>query len=116
MRPTAYIATTLLFDIIDREAKELLPHSIFIITRRYKRVEIRQQKSCRLTRNIEFAYPFPRWFTSTHIDKGLANHRLSFNRKLGSDADVHRLGAKLWTPAWEGIKGSQTLGEKFLSV
>ena len=56
MRPTAYIAMTLLFDIIDREAKELLPRIIFIITRRYKRVEIRQQKSCRLTRNIEFAY------------------------------------------------------------
>ena len=36
------IATTLLFDAIDREAKELLPCSIFIITRRYKKVEIWQ--------------------------------------------------------------------------
>ena len=31
----------LIFDIIDRETKELLPYNIFIITRRYKRVEIR---------------------------------------------------------------------------
>ena len=31
----------LLFDAIDREAKELLPHSIFIIAGRYKGVEIR---------------------------------------------------------------------------
>ena len=30
----------LLFDIIDREAKELLPYSIFIITRHCKRVKI----------------------------------------------------------------------------
>ena len=29
-------------NVIDREAKELLPYSIFIITRHYKRVEIRQ--------------------------------------------------------------------------
>jgi hypothetical protein len=36
------IAITSLFNAIDREAKELLPRSIFIITRRYKRVEIRQ--------------------------------------------------------------------------
>jgi len=35
------IATTPLFDAIDREAKEL-PRSIFIITGRYKRVKIRQ--------------------------------------------------------------------------
>jgi len=34
------IATTSLFIAIDREIKELLPYSIFIITRRYKRVEI----------------------------------------------------------------------------
>ena len=34
------IATTSLFNAIDREAKELLPSSIFIITRHYKRVEI----------------------------------------------------------------------------
>ena len=34
------IATTLLFITIDREIKELLPYSIFIITRRYKRVKI----------------------------------------------------------------------------
>ena len=43
VRPTAYIyniATTSLFNIIDRETKELLPYSIFIITRRYKRVKI----------------------------------------------------------------------------
>ena len=38
----SYIAITSLFNAIDREAKELLPYSIFIITRRYKRVEIRQ--------------------------------------------------------------------------
>ena len=38
------IATTSLFDAIDRETKELLPHSIFIIAGRYKRVEIRQWK------------------------------------------------------------------------
>jgi len=35
-------ATTLLFNAIDREAKELPPYSTFIITRRYKMVEIRQ--------------------------------------------------------------------------
>ena len=35
------IATTSLFNAIDREIKELLPYSIFIITRRYKRVKIR---------------------------------------------------------------------------
>ena len=29
-----------MFYIIDRETKELLPYSIFIITRRYKRVKI----------------------------------------------------------------------------
>jgi len=34
------IATTSLFIAIDREIKELLPYSIFIITRRYKRVKI----------------------------------------------------------------------------
>jgi thymidylate kinase len=34
------IATTSLFNAIDREAKELLPRSIFIITRHYKRVKI----------------------------------------------------------------------------
>jgi len=34
------IATTSLFNIINRESKELLPRSIFIIIRRYKRVEI----------------------------------------------------------------------------
>ena len=32
---------TLLFNAMDREIKELLPYSIFIITRRYKRVKIR---------------------------------------------------------------------------
>ena len=48
MRPTALsniiynIATTSSFNAIDKEAKELLPRSIFIIIRRYKRVEIRQ--------------------------------------------------------------------------
>ena len=31
----------LIFYIIDRETKELLPYSIFIITRCYKRVKIR---------------------------------------------------------------------------
>ena len=36
------IATTSLFIAIDREIKELLPYSIFIITRRYKRVEIQR--------------------------------------------------------------------------
>ena len=35
------IAMMSFFDAIDREAKELLPHSIFI-TRRYKMVEIQQ--------------------------------------------------------------------------
>ena len=35
------IAIMLLFNIIDREIKELLPYNIFIITRRYKRVKIR---------------------------------------------------------------------------
>jgi len=30
----------LLFNAIDREAKELLPYNIFIITRYYKRVKI----------------------------------------------------------------------------
>jgi len=35
------IATTSLFNAIDREIKELLPYSIFIITRRYKRIKIR---------------------------------------------------------------------------
>ena len=34
------MATTLLFNAMDREIKELLPYSIFIITRRYKRVKI----------------------------------------------------------------------------
>ena len=34
------IATTSLFNAIDREAKELLPRSIFIITRHYKRVKV----------------------------------------------------------------------------
>src|SRR6266403_1440424 len=34
------IATMSLFNTIDRESKELLPRSIFIITRRYKKVEI----------------------------------------------------------------------------
>ena len=34
------IAIMLLFNIIDREAKELLPYSIFIITRHCKRVKI----------------------------------------------------------------------------
>ena len=33
-------AAILLFNVIDREAKELLPHSIFIITRCYRRVKI----------------------------------------------------------------------------
>jgi hypothetical protein len=32
--------STSLFNAIDGEAKELLPRSIFIITRRYRRVEI----------------------------------------------------------------------------
>ena len=32
----------LFFDEIDREAKELLPHSIFVATRHYKIVEIWQ--------------------------------------------------------------------------
>jgi hypothetical protein len=36
------IATTSLFDAIDREAKELLPRGIFIITGRCKMVEIQQ--------------------------------------------------------------------------
>ena len=36
------IAITSFFDIIGREAKELLPYSIFIITRYYKIVEIQQ--------------------------------------------------------------------------
>ena len=36
------IATMSFFDTIDREAKELLPYNIFIITRRYKMVEIQQ--------------------------------------------------------------------------
>ena len=36
------IAMTLFFDAIDREAKELLPYGIFIITRRYNMVEIQQ--------------------------------------------------------------------------
>ena len=35
------MATMSLFNAIDREIKELLPYNIFIITRRYKRVEIR---------------------------------------------------------------------------
>jgi len=35
------IATMSLFNAIDREIKELLPYSIFIITRHYKRVKIR---------------------------------------------------------------------------
>jgi len=36
------IATILLYNVINREIKELLLFSIFIITRRYKIVEIRQ--------------------------------------------------------------------------
>lgn len=28
---------------------------------------------------LNVSYPFPRWFTSTYIDKGLANHRLLFD-------------------------------------
>jgi len=36
------IAIISLFDAIDKEAKELLPYNIFIITRCYKRVEIQQ--------------------------------------------------------------------------
>ena len=36
------IAIILLFNAIDREAKELLPYYIFIITRHYKRVKIQQ--------------------------------------------------------------------------
>jgi hypothetical protein len=36
------IVTTSFFKAIDREAKELLPRGIFIITRRYKMVEIQQ--------------------------------------------------------------------------
>jgi hypothetical protein len=36
------IVTALLFNVIDRETKELLPRSIFIITRHYKKVEIRR--------------------------------------------------------------------------
>jgi hypothetical protein len=36
------IATTSLFNAIDREAKELPPRSIFIITRRYERVKIQR--------------------------------------------------------------------------
>jgi len=35
------IAAKLLFDAIDRETKELPPHNVFIITRRYEMVEIR---------------------------------------------------------------------------
>ena len=35
---TPYIIS--LFNAIDRESKELLPYSIFIIIRRYKRVKI----------------------------------------------------------------------------
>jgi hypothetical protein len=38
--PIYNIAITSLFNAIDREAKELLPYSIFIITRRYKRANI----------------------------------------------------------------------------
>jgi len=36
------IVTTLFFDAMGREAKGLLPRNIFIITRRYKMVEIQQ--------------------------------------------------------------------------
>ena len=36
------IAIILLFDVIDRETKELPLYNIFVITRRYKRVKIRQ--------------------------------------------------------------------------
>ena len=36
------IAIMLLFDAIDKEAKKLPPYNIFVITRRYKRVEILQ--------------------------------------------------------------------------
>jgi hypothetical protein len=36
------IVMTLFFDTMDREAKGFLPCSIFIITRRYKMVEIQQ--------------------------------------------------------------------------
>ena len=36
------IAIMLLFIAIDRDIKELLPYSIFIIARRYKRVEIQR--------------------------------------------------------------------------
>ena len=44
MQPTKMRPTTdclyLIFDIIDKETKELLPYSIFIITKCYKKVEI----------------------------------------------------------------------------
>ena len=36
------IAMTLFFNAIDREAKELLPHSILIVAERCRMVEIRQ--------------------------------------------------------------------------
>ena len=36
------MVTTSFFDAIDKETKELLPRSIFVVTRYYKRVEIRQ--------------------------------------------------------------------------
>ena len=45
MSNTLYnIAITSLFNAIGREAKELLPYSIFIIIRRYKRVKIQRCK------------------------------------------------------------------------
>ena len=40
--PISNIATTSLSNAIDREAKELLPRGIFIITRRYKSVKVRR--------------------------------------------------------------------------
>ena len=43
MRPTANILYNIaITSFFDREAKELLPYSIFIVTRRYKMVKIQQ--------------------------------------------------------------------------
>jgi len=50
------IATASLFNAINRESKELLPRSIFIITRRYKRVKIQRcNRSRRLIGNFVLA-------------------------------------------------------------
>ena len=49
-------AITSSFDAINREAKELSPYIIFVITRHYKRVEIRQWKRLLL---VYFDAPLP---------------------------------------------------------